>query len=179
MDAERSRRTRQVELRRERPGDERDIARVCDEAFGQPDESRIVDAIRQCGRVALSLVAVDDSGIVGHVLFTPVTIEGDGPPIAALGLGPMAVLPEHQRQGIGSTLVEAGLQECARMGCQVVVVIGHPEFYPRFGFRPGRQSGLRSEFSVPDEAFMVAELDAGALAGRRGLVRYIEQFGGQ
>jgi putative acetyltransferase len=89
----------------------------------------------------------------------------------------MAVLPELQRQGIGSRLVEAGLRDCARLGCQVVVVVGHPAFYPRFGFRPARSFGLRSEYAVPDEVFMAIELTEGALTGGGGLVRYLPAFG--
>ena len=89
----------------------------------------------------------------------------------------MAVLPAWQRKGVGSKLVESGLRECSDLGCQAVVVIGHPEFYPRFGFRPARRFGLRSEFEVPDEVFMATELIPGALAGRGGLVRYVREFG--
>jgi putative acetyltransferase len=166
-----------IEVRRERPGDEAAIRRVNDEAFGQPDEGRIVDAARAAGHSAVSLVAVDGPRIVGHILFTPVTIESQGRTAGAFGLGPMSVAPELQRQGIGSKLVEAGLRECTRLGCTAVVVVGHPEFYPRFGFRPGSLYGLRSQFDVPDEVFMVAELTPGVLAGMAGVVRYIPEFG--
>lgn len=146
-------------------------------AFGQPDEARIVDAVRQADRAAISLVAVERGKIVGHILFTPVVLESPGITPRMLGLGPMAVLPELQRRGIGSRLVEAGLHECAHAGCQAVIVIGHPEFYPRFGFRPARGYGLRCEYDVPDEVFMVAELVPGALSGRTGVVRYVPEFG--
>jgi putative acetyltransferase len=89
----------------------------------------------------------------------------------------MAVLPEYQRQGIGSRLVREGLEECRRMGCDVVVVVGHPGYYPRFGFAPASRKGLRCEYPVPDEVFMVAELKPDALRGR-GLVKYRPEFGG-
>jgi putative acetyltransferase len=165
-----------IEVRRELPGDEAGIRDVLDAAFGQTDESRIVDAIRQRGHSSISLVAIDGSRIVGHILFTPVAIESPGPPIPAFGLAPMAVLPDRQRQGVGSQLVVAGLRECADMGCQVVVVVGHPAFYPRFGFRRGSDYRLRSEFDVADDVFMVTELTSGALVGRTGLVRYLPEF---
>jgi putative acetyltransferase len=166
----------EIDIRPEEPGDEAGIARVDDDAFGQPDESRLVDALRRAGHRTISLVAVDDAVIVGHILFSPVSIEPNGWDVHALGLGPMAVLPDRQRQGIGSRLVIAGLQECRRHGCAAVVVVGHPEFYRRFGFQPGHVYGLRCEYDVPADVFMVAELTPGALAGREGLVRYLPEF---
>ena len=165
-----------VQVRHERPGDEDAIARVHDRAFGQLTESRIVAAVRRAGRAVISLVAVDPSGIVGHILFTPLAVDSPGPPISALALGPMAVLPEVQRRGVGSRLVAAGLETCALTGCQAVAVIGHPSYYPRFGFRPGASYGLRSEFAVPEDVFMIAELTADALTGREGIVRYTPEF---
>ena len=166
-----------TEVRRERPEDVAAIAHVNDTAFDQPDESRIIQAVRDAGHSAISLVAAAEGLIVGHILFTPVDLESSGPPVTVFGLGPMAVLPAWQRKGIGSKLVESGLRECSDLGCQAVVVIGHPEFYPRFGFRPARGFGLRSEFEVPNEVFMATELIPGALAGRGGLVRYVREFG--
>lgn len=124
----------------------------------------------------ISLVAVEADQVIGHIFFSPVTIEGEGSTTSAMGLAPMAVLPEHQRRGVGSWLVREGLRECLRMGQTVVVVLGHPEYYPRFGFIPASRVGLRSEYDVPDEAFMVLELEAGALNGRRGLVKYGPEF---
>lgn len=167
-----------ADVRCERPGDEGAIARVNDEAFGQRDESRIVDAARRAGHIAVSLVAIDSGTIVGHILFTPVTIESPAPAVSVFGLGPMSVLPAFQRRGIGSVLVQAGLRECARLGCQAVVVIGHPNYYPRFGFQRASTYGLRSQFAVPDDVFMAMELTAGALVGHAGLVRYVPEFGG-
>jgi len=168
--------TTPIIVRPERPGDEAAIARVNDEAFGQADESRIVAAVRRNGHAAISLVAVSAGAIVGHILFTPVSLEPGDATFQGLGLGPMAVAPTLQRRGIGSELVTAGLVECAKAGCDVVVVVGHPEFYPRFGFRRGSAYDLRCEFDVPDEVFMAAELRPGALAGRRGVVRYLSEF---
>ena len=163
-----------IAVRPEQPGDEAAIRDLNDAAFGQPDESRIIDVLRKSGRVVLSLVAIDGAEIVGHILFTPVTI--DSASVRALGLGPMAVAPAFQRGGVGSTLVREGLRECRRRGYDAVVVVGHPRFYPRFGFRRGSEYGLRSEFDVPDDVFMVAELNTGALSGGTGLVKYAPEF---
>jgi putative acetyltransferase len=165
------------QVRHEQPGDEAGIRWVNDQAFGHSDESRIVDAARAAGHAVISLVAVEATTIVGHIMFTPVSIEPYRPALRALGLGPMAVMPDRQRKGIGSRLVEAGLEASGRLGYQVVVVIGHPTYYPRFGFRPARACGLQTEFDVPDDLFMVAELAPGVLAGASGVARYGPEFG--
>ena len=162
-------------IRPERPGDAPAIADINDRAFGGSDESKLVDAIRRSGQPVISLVAVIDGTPAGHILFSPVTIDVPDPPVA-LGLAPMAVLPERQRQGVGSKLVEAGLSECRRRGCEVVIVLGHIEFYPRFGFRPARLLGLRTEYADAGDAFMAIELKQGVLAGRTGLARYLPEF---
>ena len=164
-----------------RPEEEADfdaVRQVNRLAFGQPAEATLVDALRKSAELFISLVAVDDNQVVGHILFTPVSLESDDSTSTALGLGlaPMAVLPEYQRQGVGSELVRAGLRECQRIGANVVVVLGHPEYYPRFGFVPASQKGLTSEYPVPDEVFMALELEPSALKGRRGLVKYRPEF---
>jgi putative acetyltransferase len=164
-----------------RPERNRDIAAIHHveaQAFGRPDEADLVDALRRRGVVTLSLVAVEDDQIVGHILFSPVSIESDDHPWEAVALGPMAVLPERQNQGIGSRLVRAGLEECRRLGHSVVIVLGHPNFYPRFGFAPSRPFGIRWEHDVPEDVFMVAELQPGGRAGRSGVVRYQPEFNG-
>lgn len=165
-----------LRIRPEQPSDAPALADLNDRAFGGSDESSIVDAIRRSGHLVISLVAVSGAVTAGHILFSPVRIDVPDPPLRALGLAPMAVLPKFQRQGIGSKLVEAGLKECARRGCQVVVVLGHMDFYPRFGFRPARLLGLHSEYADAGDAFMALELTPGALAGRTGLVRYLPEF---
>jgi putative acetyltransferase len=164
-------------IRIETPEDFPDVRRVNETAFGRPNEAALVDALRTVAHPYVSLVAIEDQQVVGHIFFSPVSIETDGPVPQAMGLAPMAVLPEYQRRGIGSLLVRDGLQECQRLGYDVVVVLGHPEFYPRFGFGRASDKGLRCEYQVPDEAFMVSELRPGALNGIRGLVRYHEVFG--
>jgi putative acetyltransferase len=123
----------------------------------------------------VSLVAVDDDAVEGHILFSPVTLLSHTDlPIA--GLAPMAVLPKRQRQGIGSTLVRAGLDHCRRLGFVAVVVLGHAGYYPRFGFVPASRFGVRSEYDVPDDVFMALELTPGALRDRSGTIRYHPAF---
>lgn len=162
-----------------RPEEERDhpaVYHVNELAFGQPAEARLVDALRRGAEFYISLVAEDDGEIVGHIFFSPVRIESGDDFFIALGLAPMAVHPKHQRKGIGSELVRDGLRRCRENGYPVVVVLGHPEFYPRFGFVPSAPLGITSEYDVPEEVFMVAELEPGALAGRSGLVKYRPEF---
>lgn len=135
-----------------------------------------MDALRKVVDPYISLVAVLDGRIVGHIFFSPVTIESGQSEFTAMGLGLMAVLPEYQRQGIGSQLVREGLKECQRIGQEIVVLVGHPEYYPRFGFTPAKLKGLQCEYDIPDNAFMVAELRPGALKRRQGLVKYHPEF---
>lgn len=140
-------------------------------AFSTSLEARLVESLRREVKPVISLVAEDASGIIGHILFAPVTLTGHAE-VRIMGLAPMAVLPDRQRQGIGAALVRAGLECCREIGFGAVVVVGHPEYYPRFGFLPGARFGIRCEYDVPDEAFMVIELHARYLAGRGGVVKY-------
>ena len=163
-------------VRQERPQDIAGIRRLNEQAFGQPAEADLVDLLRARGKVILSLVAAQGDLIVGHILFSPVMIESEGNLFAAAGLAPMAVLPELQKQGIGSQLVEHGLEQCRKTGHECVVVLGHAEYYPRFGFVPASRYGLKCEYDVPDEVFMALELRKGALKGREGIARYEPEF---
>ena len=124
----------------------------------------------------LSLVAVEDGRVVGHILFSPVTIESGERTFSAVGLAPMAVLPELQHRGVGSQLVKAGLDECRKAGCERVVVLGHPEYYPRFGFVPASRYGIGCEYDVPDEVFMALELREGVLLDCHGIAKYQPEF---
>lgn len=143
----------------------------------RPAEADLVDGLRGRAVPLISLLAIDDGGgVIGHILFTPVVVESDDASFDAIALGPMAVLPEFQRNGIGSALVRAGLDACRRAGHSVVFVVGRPDFYPRFGFLPAATFGIRCKYPVPDDTFMVAELLPGALRGRRGVVRYLPEF---
>jgi putative acetyltransferase len=164
-------------IRKERPEDVRQIRRVNEAAFGQAAEADIVDRLRRDCPGILSLVAEARHTIVGHILFSPVTIEGPGKTIAVMGLAPMAVLPQRQGQGIGSALVTHGLNILQGRGCPCVVVLGHPEYYPRFGFEKASHHGLICQWEgVPDEAFMVKTLDANLMPGISGVARYHEAF---
>lgn len=165
-------------VRAETTEDHSSVRRVNELAFGRTEEADLVDALREAAHPQVSLVALSDGAIVGHIFFSPVTIESEDSSFTAMGLAPMAVLPEFQGRGVGSLLVREGLEECARAGFDVVVVLGHPEYYPRFGFVPASGEGLSCEYDVPEEVFMVAELTPGALGGRRGLVKYRPEFGG-
>lgn len=113
-------------------------------AFPGDDEAGLVDLLRDNGHLSVSIVAEENSGIVGHIAFSPVTVAGLN--VAAVGLAPVAVLPEFQKQGIGSELIRAGLQACQEAGIRIVVVLGEPDFYQRFGFRPAHLVGLENEY---------------------------------
>jgi putative acetyltransferase len=167
-----------LRIRAEEPGDIPYIRLVNTAAFGGPAEAALVDALRTGDAFIpdLSLVAEIRGQVVGHILFTPVVIRSDDHETPALSLAPVAVLPDFQRLGIGSRLVEEGLARARILGHRLVIVVGHPGYYPRFGFLPARPQGLSAPFPVPDEAFMVCELAAGALAGAEGTVVYPPPF---
>jgi putative acetyltransferase len=166
-----------ITIRRELPDDAAAVRAVNTTAFGRADEAALVDRLRERATVYLGLVAVEGDEIIGHIVFTPVTLHCYQAPYTIMALAPMAVRPEWQRRGVGSALVREGLAACRAAGHDVVVVVGHPAYYPRFGFVPARPAGLLSEPTFPDEAFMVAELTPAALRGRRGVVLYGSDFG--
>lgn len=163
------------DIRPETAADIHSIRAVHRAAFPGDEEARLVDGIRASGNARVSLVAEIGERVVGHVLFSPVRIDGSIEAVGGVGLAPVAVLPEFQRRGIGSALVRAGIDACRTLGCDFVVVLGHPDFYPRFGFERASARGLANEYGA-DEAFLVLELRAGALP-QTGLVRYGEEFG--
>jgi putative acetyltransferase len=163
-------------LRGETPEDTPAIHHIHTAAFGRPTEADLVDVLRRNNALIISLVAVQDGRLVGHIAFSSVTITLSTATIQALGLGPMAVLPAYQRRGIGSQLVEAGLTACHNAPYRVVVVLGHPRYYPRFGFVPAKPLGIVWEHDAPEEAFMVKEIQKGALVQTRGVVKYRPEF---
>jgi putative acetyltransferase len=143
-------------------------------AFPTPAEADLVDRLRAGGKARISLVAEEDGRVVGQILFSPVAIVADDGDVMGLGLAPLAVLPQCQRRGIGSRLVCEGLAECRRQQQPFVVVLGHPEYYPRFGFERAGPRGIRNEYNA-DDAFMVLPLQPGALPVS-GLATYSDEF---
>lgn len=161
-----------IEIREERPDDVEAIRNVNKRAFGQEQEGNIVDALRSNRAVLLSLVATLNGRVVGHIMYSPISV-GD---VAGAALGPMAVLPEHQRLGIGSKLVEAGNQKLKDAGWPFIIVLGHASFYPRFGFTPASALGITCEWDVPADVFMVLILDQQKMNGVSGLAKYRQEF---
>jgi len=164
-------------IRPEKPDDIAAVRAINETAFDEPTEATIVDSLRDACPDAVSLVAVEDDRILGHIFFSQVSVSGGDEVAQGMGLAPMAVLPERQRQGIGSMLVQAGIDAMRERNCPFIIVLGHPEFYPRFGFAPASQHGLSCQWDgVPDEAFMLLILDEPAMAGVSGAVRYRDEF---
>ena len=159
-------------IRREEPQDIAAIRIVNEQAFGGSVEANAIDALRDRGAATLSLVAVIDEQVVGHLFFSLVTIESPDRSWPGLGLAPLAVLPEYQGQGIGTALMNAGLEECRQLGHARVIVLGHPAYYPRFGFERASAYGVRFEYEAPDEACLILALQPGALDGVSGVAKY-------
>jgi putative acetyltransferase len=164
-----------IRIRPETDADMADIFKVNAAAFPTEAEARLVDTLRESAGEYISLVAVKDQNIVGHIMFTLVTLEPFDE-LHLMGLAPMAVSPSLQRDGIGTELVNAGLQICRELGVGAVAVLGHPEYYPRFGFRPASQWGIKCEYDVPEEVFMLMELSPAYLQDYQGTIRYHAAF---
>jgi putative acetyltransferase len=159
-------------IRPERPGDEAAIRDVIASAFPTAAEAKLVDLLREAGRLTVSLVAEVDGEVVGHVGFSPATVESGA---TGAGLAPLAVRASHRRRGIGGMLIQEGLAACRTAGVGWAVVLGEPRYYARFGFRPAPGVGLLDEYGGGD-AFQAAELAPGALPVGAGLVRYAPEF---
>jgi len=164
-----------IEIRNERPENSPAIQQVHTKAFGGSAEAKLVRLITERKKALISLVAVSDESVVGHILFSRVTIDNAPAAFNGVGLAPLAVLPKLQRRGIGSKLIREGLERCKQAGYDAVVVLGDPAYYPRFGFVRAADFGLQNEYGVHDE-FMVLPLRRGALDGVSGMVKYLPEF---
>ncbi|MED0992146.1 N-acetyltransferase [Bacillus nitratireducens] len=171
-----------VTIRQEKKNDYRKTEEVVQQAFlneefSDKKEHELVKRIRECDAFIpeLSLVAVDE-GIVGHILLSKITIEQDGTSVESLALAPVSVARGHQKKGIGGKLIGAALEKAKELGYGAVVVLGHPEYYPKFGFKKASEWNIKAPFEVPDEVFMVMELRENALEGVEGVVQYSSAF---
>lgn len=164
-------------IRQEKPEDIDDIHALNELAFGQPQEANIIDKLRiNCDNL-LSLVAIENEKVVGHILFSPVTIEGQHGVIRGMGLAPMAVLPEMQHKGIGTQLVKSEIENLRKMQCPFIIILGHPEYYPRFGFERASLYGIKCQWEgIPDDAFMILWLDKSKMNRVSGLAKYRDEF---
>ena len=167
-----------ITIREETPQDAPIVRRVNELAFEQPEEAVLVDRLREGCPDRLSLVATDGEEVIGHILFTPATVTGpDGAEVVGMGLAPMAVVPGRQRQGVGRRLIEEGLARMSERGCPFVIVLGHAQYYPRFGFVPASQFGLTCQWEgIPDDVFMAQVLDPDRMQGVTGVARYRDEF---
>jgi putative acetyltransferase len=164
-------------IRPESPDDEAGVRHVNERAFPTPIEADIVDALRANCPDVVSLVAEENGRVVGHILFSPAVLATTTGEVHGMALGPMAVLPERQNRGIGSALVRAGLDQMRDRRCPFVIVLGHPAYYPRFGFEPAHRFGLRPQWEdIPAEAFMICFLDPTVDRPTAGTARYRDEF---
>jgi putative acetyltransferase len=166
----------EIRIRPEQPSDYETVFEVNRLAFETDVEAHLVAALRSVADPLISLVAERDGGVVGHILFSPVTVAHHENEIMTMGLGPMAVLPDFQRQEIGSQLVQAGLEACRALDVGAVFVLGHPNYYPRFGFQSAAEHDLHYQSADFDPYFMVMALQPGVLESLSGFVRYHPVF---
>ena len=164
-----------IEIREETPADRAAVYAVNTAAFGGEGEARLVEALHHDGDVLAALVAVEDGEIVGHILFSKLPIEADEGTLFATALAPMAVRPDRQLKGIGSALVREGLKLARERGATAAVVLGHPDYYPRFGFSARWAAGLESPYAGSD-AFMAMELVPNGLGTGEGVLHYAAAF---
>ncbi len=167
-------------IRQEYPADHVSVDGLLRAAFGGDDEAILVQQLRLCQAFVqeLSLVAIYEGNVTGHILFTELPVYSDGRlQTMSLALAPLSVLPGYQGRGIGTALTREGLEVARRLGYASAVVLGHAEYYPRFGFAPAGKWGIRAPFDVPGDHFMAVELVADSLKGVPGMVHYAAPFG--
>jgi len=164
-------------IRQENKKDYEYISKLVSSAFGRDNEAKLIEDLRKTKKFvsALSLVAEDYERIIGHILFYPVKIKGEQE-FDILSLAPVSVLPDHQNMGVGSKMIEEGLRNAEILGFRSVLVIGHPNYYPKFGFEPAKKWGITAPFSIPDEAFLAIELTPDALKNVGGIVEFPEEY---
>jgi len=166
-----------MEIRPEKPEDIDEIRELNERAFHQSHEAKIIDKLRKNCADLLSLVAIENDKIVGHILFSPAVIEGLHGVTHGMGLAPMAVLPSMQKQGIGTQLIKAGIEILKGAQCPFIIVIGHPEYYPRFGFERALPYGIQCQWEgIPDEVFLILRLDQSVMKQISGLAKYRDEF---
>ncbi len=165
-------------IRPEEPHDKEAIRFVNEQAFGGTAEANAIDRLRERGQLTLSLIAEIDNRVVGHLLFTPIEIAAPDRTWPGLGLAPLSVLPDYQQRGIGSALMVEGLAQCRALGHALFIVLGHPDYYPRFGFERASLHGVHFELEAPDEACMILALQPGALDGVSGVAKYQPEWNG-
>ncbi len=167
-----------ITIRTENSKDYEKVFEIHSRAFNRLKEAELVKRIRLSEGFLpeLSLVALYNNELAGHILFSVILVENDKDKYEALALSALAVLPELQNRGIGSELIRQGLERCRQKGFLFVVVLGLPDFYPRFGFQTARFNGIHPPFPVPDEVFMVNPLKEGILDNISGVVRYSSAF---
>jgi putative acetyltransferase len=165
-----------IEIRPETSADGQGIREVLTAAFAGSAEAELVDELRNDGALVISLAAVQGNAVIGYIAFTRIQIAGQGGTSVALALAPVAVHPEHQRRGIGAGLIRTGLNRARVAGFDVVVVVGHADYYPRFGFKPARAHGIYCPFEVSDSSWMLVELERGSASRHGGTVEYHAAF---
>lgn len=167
-----------IEIRKELLQDYEAVYTIHELAFKQANEAKLVNSLRESDAFIpeLSLVAMTDQIISGHILFTKIRIRGGSAIHESLALAPVSVHPDHQHKGVGSALIRAGLQKALELGYDSVIVLGHAHYYPKFGFVPAEKWQIKAPFEVPSDVFMALELKTGGLSGVSGTVEYAKEF---
>ena len=166
-----------IKIREEKTEDIEAIRAVNDQAFNQPQEGMVIEKLRNSGCDILSLVAVKDNNIAGHILFSPVVLDDHPGVTKGMGLAPMAVLQEFQGQGIGAMLIREGIKRLKERSVPFIIVLGHEHYYPRFGFEPASKYGIKCQWEgIPGEAFMIMILDRKRMKNVKGVARYRDEF---